>query len=49
MEKGESVRFSSVAVGGTPLHDDLQQAPIKIPGLGTSAEKVTASIITFFL
>lgn len=40
MEKGEAVRLSNVAAGGTPLHDDLQQAPVKIPGLGTSAGKV---------
>lgn len=39
VEKGEAVRLSNVAAGGTPLHDDLQQAPNKIPGLGTSAGK----------
>lgn len=49
MEKGEAVRLSNVAAGGTALHDDLQQAPNKIPGLGTSAGKVTASFITIFL
>lgn len=49
VEKGEAVRLSSVAGGGTPLHDDLQQAPNKIPGIGTSAGKVAASIITTFV
>lgn len=49
VEKGEAVRLNGVAAGGTPLHDDLQQAPNKIPGLGTSAGKVTASVITIFL
>ncbi|GFG40807.1 hypothetical protein Cfor_11865 [Coptotermes formosanus] len=39
VERGEAVRLSSVAAAGTPLHDDLQQAPIKIPGFGTSAGK----------
>jgi hypothetical protein len=49
VEKGEAVRLSNVAAGGTPLHDDLQQAPVKIPGLGTSAGKVIVSIITICL
>lgn len=49
MERGEAVRLSSVAAAGTPLHDDLQQAPIKIPGFGTSAGKVIDSVIGIFL
>ena len=41
------MRLSNVAVGGTPLHDDLQQAPVKVPGFGTSAGKVTAYVVIF--
>jgi hypothetical protein len=47
VERGEAVRLSSVVTGGTPLHDDLQQTPIKASGFGTSAGKVTDSDITF--
>ncbi|KAJ4433694.1 hypothetical protein ANN_16005, partial [Periplaneta americana] len=39
VERGEAIRLSSVAAGGTPLHDDLQQVPNKTSGFGTSAGK----------
>lgn len=48
VERGEAVRLSSVTSGGTPLHDDLHQAPSKASGFGTSAGKVTTSDINFF-
>ncbi|KAJ9600755.1 hypothetical protein L9F63_001085, partial [Diploptera punctata] len=39
VERGEAVRLSSVTIGGTPLHDEMQQVPSKASTFGASAGK----------